>query len=43
MLPSDGTISFEYVNPDFTSRMNRKVMLAVAKVGKAATVKSFGT
>ena len=31
ILQSDGTISFEYVNPDFTSRLNRNVLLAAAK------------
>ena len=32
-LSSDGTISFEYVNPNFTERLNRNVLLAAAETG----------
>ena len=33
ILSSDGTVSFEYVNPNFTERLNRKVLLAAAETG----------
>ena len=33
ILSSDRTISFEYVNPNFTERLNRDVMLAAVKAG----------
>jgi peroxiredoxin len=33
ILQSDGTIRFEYVNPNFTERLNRDVLLAAAKAG----------
>ena len=33
ILSSDGTISFEYVNPNFTERLNRNVLLAAAETG----------
>ena len=43
IMGSDGTISFEYVNPIFTERLNANVLLAAVKVGQAAAVKGFGT
>ena len=33
ILSSDRTISFEYVNPNFTERLNRNVLLAAAETG----------
>ena len=33
VMKSDGTINFEYVNPDFTERLKPDVLLAAAKAG----------
>ena len=33
IMSSDGTIRFEYVNPNFTERLNRNVLLAAAETG----------
>ena len=33
IVKSDGTIRFEYVNPDFTERLSSDILLAAAKAG----------